>query len=881
MATRRPPARVPLLVLAGLLAAGVLVPARAAQPIRIVRDRFGVPHVFGRTALDVAYGAGYALAEDRLWQMHVFRRIAKGRLSELLGVVDILGLASTVEVDQEVRFFTYTAAERARRLATYPPEIRAALQAFADGINRRIREVQLDPRKLPFEFVAYGVPLIEPWTVDDTVALQDVLILAFGSGGGNELAQAALLAELVRRHGPDLGRRMFDDLVVTEDPDGPITIPRGFDYASAPTFGRDEESEGRRALTADARLSLRAGAETRGTPARASTDRILPAARGTLAQLRLIPDVRPALEAARRLERFRRALEAVFTFGSNAQIVGPALTETGNAAQTAGPQVGYLLPQWLADVGLHAADGTLDAVGMTFAGAGPAVLIGRGRGYAWTTTTGASDLTDTYVERLNPANPRQYLFEGRYEDMDCRTERYAFRDLVPIATQEICRTRHGPVVAFDEANGVAYALRYAWFDREGQTVEGFFSYNRARSVEDFATFANFLSSNHNMFYVDDHGHYGYWHPGNHPVRAAGVDLRLPQDGTGGSEWQGLVPVEKVPHAVDFPRGWLANWNNQPAEGWKRERGWPAIDNAADLERALDPTLDPVPDPRTGRPINPDRRIGFEDLSANLRYAAFRQHDDVYFRRFVPAESALSSARAREARQALLAWDGFLTDRDGDGLEDSAGPTILRAWIEAMRTLAFGDELGDLAGWATSSLLWHVLAPDDRLALGVEWLGGEAPEAFAARAFERAVAGLAAERGGAPASWRSPAEREHYQRLNADLVADTALGALGLDTSGDSGLPGDVPDHIAMDRGTYNHVVVYLDPPAASGPPGAARVRAGSVIPPGQSGFIDLLGREDRHYEDQLPLYVGWRYKPMPMTLAEARAVAESERTLSR
>ncbi|MGH2793168.1 MAG: penicillin acylase family protein [Actinomycetota bacterium] len=588
----------PLVAIVALLA--TLSPARAASEITIVRDSFGVPHVYGATSEDVSYGAGYALATDRLWQMHTFRMVAKGRLSELLGIVDILGVADTVSIDKDVRFYTYTAEERARKFERYPASERGNLQAFADGVNARIAEVQLDPTQLPLEFVEYATPLIEPWTVDDSIALSDVLILSFGAGGGGEVRQAALLQALIAKHGDELGTNMFDDLIVTEDPDSPISIPTDFDYANEPTFAREDEAESRRALTPDARISSAA------LPAAAQASASSRAARGTLAQAKLIPDAAKVLPAFERLANFQEALSFIFSFGSNAQIAGAAHSESGNAVQTGGPQVGYLLPQWLADIGLHSADGTLDAMGMTFAGAGPAVLIGRGNGFAWTTTTGSSDLMDTYVEKLNPENPRQYLFNGEYEDMECRTESYAFRGIIPIDEQEICRTRHGPVVAFDEANGVAYSQRYSWFDREVQTVEGFFAYNRVKSLEDFATFANYLGSNHNMFYTDDQGHYGYWHPGNHPVRAEGVDIRLPQDGTGGSEWQGLLPIQDVPHAVDFDRGWLANWNNQPAIGWKRERAWDAIDNANDLFRTLDPSKTAVNDPLSDSLVNEDR-----------------------------------------------------------------------------------------------------------------------------------------------------------------------------------------------------------------------------------------------------------------------------------
>ncbi|MFY9586143.1 MAG: penicillin acylase family protein, partial [Actinomycetota bacterium] len=625
--------------------------------------------------------------------------------------------------------------------------------------------------------------------------------------------------------------------------------------------------------------------------------RTRPTAKGTLAQLRLTPDVNKALAAFRPLRRAQEALQRMFHFGSNAQIVAPAFTEAGNAAQTAGPQVDYLLPQWLSDFGLHSADGTLDADGMTFAGVGPAVLIGRGNGFAWTTTTGSSDLQDTYVEKLNPENPREYLYNGHFEPMQCRTEDYVLRGLVPFESQEICRTRHGPVIAFDEANGVAYSARYSWFNREAQTVEGFFAYNRAKNLEDFATFANYLGSNHNMFYVDDQGHYGYWTPGNHPVRAAGVDIRLPQDGTGGSEWQGLVPVAQVPHAVDFPRGWLSNWNNQPALGWKRERGWSAIDNSADLARTLNPALPAVNDPRDGVPLNVDRKVDFEDLSGNLRYAAYKDHRDSFFRPYLPADPALGSDLARSAAQLVRSWDGFLTDRDEDGRYDSAGSTIVREWVAQMRGQAFGDDLDDLSGWANESLMWHLLNATDALQQGFDWLGTATVGQVAAQAFDAAVAALQVRfESDDPSTWNEKASKEHYQRLNADLFPDTALTTVagtahdnGLDALGDAlddlvaddlGTPGDVVDQIQMDRGTYNHVVTYLDPPTASGQIGAARVHAGSVIPPGQSGFVNILGQEAPHYEDQAILYLEWRYKPMPMTLEEALALKESEEVIS-
>ncbi len=850
--------------------------------ITIVRDQFGVPHVYGETAEDVSYGAGYALAEDRLWQMHVFRLIGKGELSELLGPL-------VLDIDRDIRFFTYTEEERQARFNAMPDHLQAMLEGFRDGINARIDELEKNPELVPFEFAEFGEWPTRPWTVTDSIGLQDVLILAFGAGGGRELRHAALLDELIEDHGKAEGLEIFDDLIRTVDNDGPVTVPRGYDYANESAATRIAEAEAKRGLNPDARLGLTPdqGDLLDVIPGPAADTTLPEQTRGTLEQLALIPDMDAAMEGFEELERMRAAFERVFTFGSNAQIVGPELSETGNALQTGGPQVGYLLPQWLADFGLHSEDGLLDATGMTFAGAGPAVLIGRGTGYAWTTTTGSSDLMDTYIEELNPTNPRQYLFDpdgagpqpAQWETMECRTETYAFKG-VPFDSEELCRTRHGPVVSVDEANDVAYSLRYAWFNRETQTVEGFFGYNHVESVEDFGTFANYLASNHNMFYTDDQGNYGFWHPGNFPLRAPGVDLRLPQDGTGTSEWQGLVPVQETPHAVNFERGWLANWNNMPAEDWPRERAYDPFDNANSLHRTIDPDQGAVADPDGGL-VNPDRALDFQDLNGNLRYAAFQDHQLTAFGPLLPDAADLETDLAQEALAELEAWDGFLNDPDGDGLYH-AGTTILDAWADRLPGAMFNDDLGDKAGWAGKELTWHVLSPASSLALSRDYLNGEDPGAFTARVFEAAVASLSSQYDNEdPSSWQEAVDMEHYQRLNADLFTDILIGEAGVDNGPDHGIPGDVRDHIDMDRGTYNHIVAYQTPPTGTGVLGEAVAKAGSVIPPGQSGYIDLTGQEDAHYEDQLELYEEWRYKPMPMTLDQARGLAESEVVLTR
>src|SRR6185503_15564089 len=122
--------------------------AAAPEAVTIMRDAWGVPHVFGEGAHTVergAYAAGYAQAQDRLFQMDVLRRAATGRLSEMLGPDYLL-------MDQVVRRDGFTAAEHTRFFRQLAARDRRSLEAYRDGVNAFITLVTMDRTRLPFEF---------------------------------------------------------------------------------------------------------------------------------------------------------------------------------------------------------------------------------------------------------------------------------------------------------------------------------------------------------------------------------------------------------------------------------------------------------------------------------------------------------------------------------------------------------------------------------------------------------------------------------------------------------------------------------------------------------------------------------------------------------
>jgi penicillin amidase len=183
------------------------VDGRVAVPgldstVEVRRDRWGVPHIYARTAHDVFFAQGYVAAQDRLFQMEIWRRAGAGRLAEVLG-------PRYVTRDRLARLFQYRGDMKAE-WKSYAPDARALVTAFVDGVNAYIADVRADSTKLPIEFSLLGfVP--EPWT--PTVPLTRVTALSGVSNGTSELLRARLVALVgAKRAGALLGTHPHRDL---------------------------------------------------------------------------------------------------------------------------------------------------------------------------------------------------------------------------------------------------------------------------------------------------------------------------------------------------------------------------------------------------------------------------------------------------------------------------------------------------------------------------------------------------------------------------------------------------------------------------------------------------------------------------------------------
>jgi penicillin amidase len=647
---------------------------------RIYRDTHGVPLVYGDNAHDVWFGAGYAAATDRLFEIDAVRRSARGTLAELTG-------PGTVPADLQVRTLTYTKAEYDHMLARLSPAGQTAIKAYAAGVEARINEVQADPSLMPAEYTVLSSTPAD-WTVEDTMAAGVFITRFVATQGGLEMANVAALRSLERKYGVAKGRRAFATLFPDDNPRA-VTTVTGRRFSNVPKGDRSAKARARdfrRAARYAEKLppGLAEGPGTGAAPAPAAA-----AAGPVTADPAHAGAVRTAVA---HIDAWRRSLHG----GSFAYAISGRRTASGHAMLVSDPQLDYSYPSLLWELEVHG--GGYDARGVGVPGI-PTVGIGHNANVAWGLTTGYSKNIDSYIEttrkNAKAGGPPQYRHDGHWHDESCRTETVHYRAAqngVPVGppafskSYRVCRTVHGPVVATTADGRHARTVDYAQWKHDTDTVEGILAWDRAHSLTDVAAGVRHVTWNENIIAADSAGHIGYWHPGRYFRRPAGVDQRFPLDGRGADDAHGLLPVRRMPHVIDPKAGFVANWNTKPAAGWldgdlsgsNTRPGGPAnrVTVIKSLLRAHD--LRPADLMRI------DTRIG----AADMRAAGY-----------LPAVLALRkagglTARQRHALRLLAHWDGraYAPGAPGGSSPRGTDPTEVTDGPAATLFLALRDHI---------------------------------------------------------------------------------------------------------------------------------------------------------------------------------------------
>ena len=677
------------------------------RSVEILRDRWGIAHIYADTEHDLFFAQGYSAARDRLFQFELWRRQATGTVSEILGPREL-------RRDIGTRLFKFR-GDLDQELSHYHPNGVEIINAFVDGINAYVDEVLANPDLLTVEFELLGI-VPGKWTPEVVISRHQGLLGNITTELNYGRAVAAVGADVVkdlhvfepREPLLDLDPAVDGDLL-SEDILGLYNAFRG-----SVRF-RPED------IAAEHRLASSEAADR-------AIDQLDAAARlaASSASQRHPESADPAFSADRRLDF---PYDDGLDIGSNNWVLDGTRSESGYPIMANDPHRAQAAPSlryWAHLVG----------PGWNVIGGGepvlPGISIGHNEFGAWGLTVFRTDGEDLYVYETNPIDPNQYRYQGRWETMSVIQETIPVRGGADESV-ELKYTRHGPVVFEDSARNVAYAVRAAWREIGGAPYLASLRMDQSQTWEEFREASNYSNiPGENMVWADRAGNIGWQAVGIAPVRRNWSGL-VPVPGDGRYEWDGYLPIKAKPHVYNPLEGYFATANNNltPPD-------YPYMD-------AIGFTwTDPYRWLRAVEVLGSGRRFSMTDMM-NLQTDAL----SVPARTIVPMLDALSvtERRTETARQRLLDWDYVL---DASSVE--AG--IYVAWERRINTNLYDLMVPDAARPFIRSvplrkqIEWLTYPPGE---FGVNPIA--ARDAILVRSLEEAVEGLRTSFGSDMSDWK--------------------------------------------------------------------------------------------------------------------------------
>ena len=492
-------------------------------PVTIRRDERGIPHIEAANDADLYFAQGYATAADRLWQMDLLRRTARGELAEIFG-------RRALEEDKRHRIYGFTALSDAL-VSRVSVATRAALEDYARGVNAYIESRGGKETPLPAEFQIIGYKP-RPWRPADSLVIGKIFAETLSTSWPTDISRA-MLADLPPARRAQLlpVSSTLDVIVVGSDAPRPQSPAKN---------GRKPAPKIRATKTRAARL-----------PSPDERERA-----ELLAEVERIETLtRSSLERAGLYMEWRAVSNNWVASGKRTASGKPLLANDPHLPASA-PSIWHMAH--LNAPGLHVA-------GVTVPGA-PGVIIGHNEHIAWGMTNLDPDVQDLYLERFSADKKNFYETPAGWREAVVRREEIKVRKSLTDASTEtetfdVTETRHGPIIL--EREGKRYALRWTALDAERTEFDAFYKINRARDWNEFRdALRTYSGPTQNFVYADTAGHIGYYGAGRIPVRRSG-DGSTPYDGaTDAGEWTGFIPFDELPHVYDPPSGLIVTANSR-------------------------------------------------------------------------------------------------------------------------------------------------------------------------------------------------------------------------------------------------------------------------------------------------------------------------------
>ena len=477
------------------------------EPVEVIRDAWGIPHIYAQNDEDLFFAQGYVMAQDRLWQMEMWRRWREGRLAEIFG-------PEALDYDRRTRLLMFRGPFDDSEWTSYHPDAKRLFDAHARGVNAYVEQHR---DNLPVEFQLTGV-VPAPWTAETTVLRW--ASLGVPSVRGHAIHEIELALNVARYGVEEANRR------AAPDPWDELEVPEGLDVGL---------------ITEDLLEAMRAGDGD-------------PFVTGRLPPLEIVEPYR-ALVPSAGLPTARVASAPIATEGSNNWVMRPERSPTGVPILANDPHRRIEMPALRYFVHLNSPGWNVIGGGEPpFAG----VDAGNNERVAWGFTFAGTDMVDVFVEEMHPEDPNLVRWRGEWEALRIIEEEIPVKGR-PAERVVLKFSRHGPVFYEDLENRRAYAVRSVIQEPGTAAYKGSFQLAQAESCEDFFDRAmHWLVPSHSLICGDVEGNIALQVTGFTPDRA-GWNGRLPVPGTGEYEWRGMRT--DLPREFNPERGYIATANN--------------------------------------------------------------------------------------------------------------------------------------------------------------------------------------------------------------------------------------------------------------------------------------------------------------------------------
>jgi len=530
--------------------ARVLIP-KLREPVRVIRDKRGMVHIYARNLHDAALAEGYMMARDRAPQMELLRRVAEGRLSEALG---------NLQPNLAVRDVTMRAmglrryAEKAYAQMKDGSDSKEILVGFSAGVSQFYSDLRTKKAKqIPSGWSVIPLDKYTDWDPIATLSIARLQTWALSYTGDEELEFTEMLEAahttfkadsadpaLKARAGLAVDTMRFEPAEkrpVLDTPPPPMPSFKDWRPSDVPT------------VTLPPRIA------------------------------HLMPSVRPALRAMHET----REMLGKGGWSSNNWVVAPQKSESGQVMVASDPHLGLPAPSVFYMMALHVLSDDpskqLDVGGMSFSGI-PGAVLGFNKNIAWGATVAVFDVNDAYRDvikdrkvtlRAADGSGKQVAVEEIKEQLDFGSGK------MEITLESV--PEHGFVLPTFEGDRwvprkgeEAISMRWTGMSEPGE-FDAFMAVNKAKNVDAAVeAMATFQVGAQNFVFGDTEGHIRYTTHSHVPLRPKaafafdGKTMKgtlpcLVMPGDAGLEWSGRVPIEQLPQAKDPPNGYIATANS--------------------------------------------------------------------------------------------------------------------------------------------------------------------------------------------------------------------------------------------------------------------------------------------------------------------------------